>query len=162
MQESDLTQITDPRLVRALGWWRELAAAAGKALPDRAALDPADIPDLLPHITFWEQLARSAGGARQFRCRLAGTALVDVHGYEFTGQMMGDFHGPKNDQIQPEYDWVAETGRPHYVERTLFWQNRDYVRYRRILLPFSHAAAGLPDSVVFIVNVSHFLAADDP
>lgn len=158
MQGSDLSIITDPRLLRALAWWRSLAVGAGRPIPDRAALDPATIVDLLPHVTFWEQLARAADGRRQFRCRLAGTAMVEIHDYEYTGQMMPDFHGPKNDAIQPEYDWVAEQGRPHYVERTLFWQNRDYVRYRRILLPFSHAASGRPDEVVFILNVAHFLA----
>ena len=166
MQGGDLSIITDARLLRALAWWRGLVprstlAASGAALPDRSLLDPAAIPDLLPHVTFWEQLARGPDGRRQFRCRLAGTAMVDIHGYEFSGRMMPDFHGPKNDQIQPEYEWVADQGRPHYVERTLFWQNRDYVRYRRILLPFTHAASGRPQTVAFILNVAHFLAAGE-
>ena len=165
MQGSDLSTITDRRLLRALAWWRGLtprrAIPGGGDIPDRALLDPAAIPDLLPHATFWEELTRSPGGRRQFRCRVAGTAMVDIHGYEFTGRMMPDFHGPKNDQIQPEYEWAADQGRPHYVERTLFWQNRDYVRYRRILLPFAHAASGRPETAVFILNIAHFLAAGE-
>lgn len=166
MLGGDLSIITDARLLRALAWWRGLAPqslipASGLTIPDRALLDPAAIPDLLPHVTFWEVLPRAPDGKRQFRCRLAGTAMVEIHGYEFSGQMMPDFHGPKNDQIQPEYEWVADQGRPHYVERTLFWQNRDYVRYRRILLPFVHAASGRSQTVAFILNVAHFLAAGE-
>src|SRR3546814_5189936 len=105
MLGGDLSIISDVRLLRALAWWHDLEprtplTAGAAALPDRVLLDPVAIPDLLPHVTFWEELARSPDGKRQFRCRLAGTAMVDIHGYEFSGRMMVDFHGPKNDQIQ--------------------------------------------------------------
>lgn len=146
------------RLLRALSWWRGLSEASGRTPPDRGLLDPSDIADLLPYVVLWEQLPHGGDNARQFRCRLAGTAIVEIHGYEFTGWMMADFHGAENARVQPEYDSVAETGRPHVVERTLFWQNRDYVRYRRILLPFRHAASGRADEVAFILNVAHFLS----
>lgn len=158
MRGEDLTTITDARLLKALAWWRGLCVAADRTPPDRSLLDPRDIAELLPFVVLWEQLPRGGDGTWHFRCRIAGTAMVDIHGYEFTGQMMPDFHGAENARIQPEYDWVAETGRPHFVERTLFWQNRDYVRYRRILLPFSHVASGRADKVAFILNVAHFLA----
>jgi len=146
-----LAALDDPRLLRALAWWQ--AKRGGRRLPDRAALDPREIPDLLPHIVMWERLPGEAG----YRCRLAGTFMVQIHGHEFTGHSMAQFHGAKNAEIQPEYDWVARQGLPHYVERSLFWMNKDYQRYCRILLPFAWVARGRPaDEVALILNIAHF------
>lgn len=151
-----LAQMQDARLSRALAWWQQKRGA--RRLPDRVDLDPLQIPDLLPHIVLWQREVDAAGATSGYRCRLAGTLMVEIHGYEFTGQSMAEFHGAKNAEIQPEYDAVAATGQPHYVERTLFWLNKDYQRYRRILLPFAWAARnGDAGQVALILNVSNFL-----
>lgn len=151
-----LAQMQDARLLRALAWWQQ--KRAGRRLPDRTDLDPLQIPDLLPHVVLWQREIDAAGGTLDYRCRLAGTLMVQIHGYEFTGQTMAAFHGAKNAEIQPEYDAVAATGQPHYVERTLFWLNKDYQRYRRILLPFAwKVQTGEPEQVALILNVSNFL-----
>lgn len=160
-QGTDLSRISDARILRGLDWWRGLAAASGTAIPDRSQLDPAAIPDLLPHLVLWQaQWPATGESAPQFRCRLAGTFMVEIHGREFTGESMAQFHGAVNDRIQPEYDLVARSGRPHYAERSLFWMNRDYQRYCRILLPFTHREAAKTDTeaarVALILNVSNF------
>lgn len=156
LPSASLAAMTDARLLRAHAWWQ--AKRGARRLPDRTDLDPLEIPDLLPHLVLWERLTAAAGASGGYRCRLAGTLMVQIHGHEFTGHSMAQFHGAKNAEIQPEYDAVARTAEPHYVERTLFWMNKDYQRYRRILLPFSWAArTGEPDSVALIVNVSNFL-----
>jgi len=157
---ADLSRIGDARLLRALAWWHGLPRTGIANLPDRAALDPLSIPDLLPHVVLWEVGTRP-DGSFTYLVRLAGTAMVEVHGYEFTGLDMAQFHGAENVRIQPEYDFVASSGQPHYVERSLFWMNRDFQRYRRILLPFTHRAATGRDGVAQILNVSHFLSGDD-
>lgn len=106
-------------------------------------------------MVLWQVLHQPDGSLR-YRCRLAGTAMVEIHGHEFTGQMMEQFHGAVNDRIQPEYDFVARSGRPHHVERSLFWMNRDYRRYRRLLLPFGDVQAA-HGGTAKILNVAHFL-----
>lgn len=156
---ADLSRLQDASLLRALTWWQGLprdSLATGLTLPDRSRIDPIAIPDLLPHLVLWEVLHQVDGSLR-YRCRLAGTAMVEIHGYEFTGLPMEQFHGAENARIQPEYDFVARNGRPHYLERTLFWMNRDYRRYRRLLLPFSDSTAH-HGGVAKILNVAHFLA----
>lgn len=157
---ADLSRIQDARLLRALAWWHALPRPGGAILPDRADLDPLTIPDLLPHVVLWEVTARP-DGSFSYLVRLAGTAMVEVHGYEFTGFDMAAFHGAKNALIQPEYDFVCTSGQPHYAERSLFWMNRDFQRYRRILLPFSHRSIAGHGRVAQILNVSHFLVGDD-
>ena len=155
---ADMARLQDAPLRRAYDWWRGLPRdmlAGGLALPDRTQIDPLAIPDLLPHVVLWAVLHQPDGSFR-YRCRLAGTAMVEIHGYEFTGQWMEDFHGAENARIQPEYDFVARSGRPHHVERTLFWMNRDYRRYRRLLLPFGDATAA-HGGTAKILNVAHFL-----
>ena len=141
----DPSVVRRPRLLRAHAWWR--AKAADKALPDRAAFDPVEIADLMPDVVMWDVLP-----AGDFRCRLAGTRMVAIHGRELTGLDMAEFHGADNAAIQPDYEAVARTGEPHYVERTLYWMKRDHRRYGRILLPFTNGG----DAVAIIVNVADF------
>lgn len=157
---TDLSVIVEPRILRALDWWRGLPRVAGHPVPDRAALDPMAIPELLPHVVLWGVTWPSDGKTGfDFHCRLAGTFMVDIHGYEFTGSSMADFHGAENARIQPEYEYVLHSGRPHYAERSLFWMNRDYMRYCRILLPFASRGLHADGRVALILNVSRFYSA---
>lgn len=156
---ADLSRLQDTSLLRALAWWQGLpreTLAGGLVLPDHSRIDPLAIPDLLPHVVLWQVLHQPDGTFR-YRCRLAGTAMVEIHGYEFTGLPMEQFHGTENARIQPDYDFVTRSGRPHHVERSLFWMNRDYRRYRRLLLPFGDVSA-THGGVAKILNVAHFLA----
>jgi hypothetical protein len=141
----DPSAIRSERLVRALAYWQRLRG--GRPVPDRADFDPLDIPDIMPHVVMWDVLP-----GQHYRCRLAGTKMVEIHGREITGIDMADFHGAHDAAIRPEYDGVVRSGEPHYVERSLFWMHRDYRRYARILLPFSDGGV----DVRIVVNVSHF------
>lgn len=163
---ADMSQLSDAPLLRAYDWWRSLprqTGAQGLSLPDRTDIDPCAIPDLLPYVVLWQVLPQPDGSGFRYRCRLAGTAMVEVHGHEFTGEWMEEFHGTENVRIQPEYDFVTRSGRPHHVERSLFWMNRDYRRYRRLLLPFGDfsgdEALATHGGVAKILNIAHFLTA---
>ncbi len=96
---ADMSRLRDASLRRAYDWWRSLprqtaAHGPGLNLPDRTEIDPCAIPDLLPHVVLWAVL-RQPDGSLRYRCRLAGTGMVEVHGHEFTGQWMEDFHGAR-------------------------------------------------------------------
>ncbi|MBL8834045.1 MAG: PAS domain-containing protein [Rhodospirillales bacterium] len=143
-QPFDASPIRSERILRALAYWE--AKRGRRRVPDRADFDPIDIAEIMPHVVMWDVLPQG------YRCRLAGTKMVEIHGREMTGIDMAEFHGAHNAVIQPEYDGVVRAGVPHYVERSLFWMHRDYRSYARILLPFSN---GGPE-VRIILNVSHF------
>src|SRR5271163_2944830 len=76
--ETAALPITDERLRAAYDYWRRIAA--GKAMPCRRDLDPADIPRLLPHVMLVDVLADG-----RYRYRLIGTANAREHGMNATG-----------------------------------------------------------------------------
>lgn len=142
---AELAKCTDAQILRAVAYWRRKAGA--RPMPDRRDIDPAEIPDLLPFIVLWDVLP---GGG--YRCRLAGTRICEIHGRELTGMTTAELHGAANAAIEAEYDWTVRTRRPHYVERTMFWQHKPYTRYRRVLLPLSHGG----DTVAILLNVASY------
>lgn len=123
-----LDRIEDPLIAALYQYW--LRKSAGRPMPEKRDLDPTDIPALLPHIILWDVLPE--GG---FRCRLAGTHIVEVHGRELKGMTAAELHGAANQEIEDEYNLVARTLVPHYVERSMYWYHRDYKRYKRLLMP---------------------------
>lgn len=142
---AQLAAATDARIRRAVAYWQR--KAAGRAIPDRRDMDPVEFPDLLPYIVLWDVLP---GGG--YRCRLAGTRICELHGREMRGMTTAELHGAANASIEREYDWTVRTRLPHFVERTMFWQEKSYRRYRRVLLPFSDGS----EDVAIIMNVASY------
>src|SRR5271154_2797991 len=75
-----------------------LRKGAGRRLPGRRDLDPADIPRLLPHVMLVEV---PAGG--RYRYRLIGTENVREHGIDATGRYL--------DEVLPGPDYKAHVLR---------------------------------------------------
>lgn len=175
---TDLSQLRDARLQRALAWWQGLrdpdraGPQTGGDIPDRARLDPGQIPDLLPHAILWDVLpATDEDGLPAdrllYRCRLAGTMLNDFYGREARGQWLHEQYGDESAAMQAEYDAVVRLRRPLWAEHRMSWADKPYYRYLRLMLPFTHrAAAGRsdspalrsdPDRVALIFNVISFI-----
>jgi hypothetical protein len=127
----------DPIIWAVYTYW--LSKCREDAIPDRSIVDPVEIPfQCLPHLILWERLAD--GG---YRCRLAGTAVVDAHAKELRGMTTADLHGAQNAVMESEYDWTVQNRQPHYVERWMTWFQRDNKRYRRLLLPLTHGGTSV-------------------
>ena len=77
-QPIDPGAIRSDRLLRALSYWQKLKG--DRSAPDRADFDPIEIPDIMPHVVMWDAVQPNG-----FRCRLAGTKMVEIHGRELTG-----------------------------------------------------------------------------
>jgi hypothetical protein len=140
----DLSAMTDRRLMRGVEYWR--AKAAGRAMPDRRDLNPAEIPDLLAWTILWDVVP---GG---YRVRLAGTGICDAVGRELKGLDFETIHGNMAATIKPDFDYVVREIKPHYVERTLSWSHRSYRSYRRVLLPFTNGG----DDCAVIMGLATF------
>ena len=164
---ADLTQLADPRLVRALTWWRGLQDGPGQ-IPDRIRLDPTQIPDLLPYAILWDVLPAPDRPDRQlYRCRLAGTMLNDFYGREARGQWLHEQYGDESAAMQAEYDAVVRLRRPLWTEHRMSWADKPFYRYLRLMLPFTHRAAAQrsdlpalhndPERVALIFNVISFI-----
>src|SRR5579883_2212719 len=64
-------------------YWQD--KRGNRAMPSRADLDPVDIPWLLPHLS----LVHKVSGRLYYR--LVGTAIVQQHGRDLTGEPVGSY-----------------------------------------------------------------------
>lgn len=167
---ADMGAVSDARLLRALDWWRGLATVSALPLPDRAQIDPAAIPDLLPYCILWDVL-HGPDETRLYRCRLAGTILCEVYGRDGRGLMLHEMFGDETAQMQAELDVAVTHARPFHAEHRMTWAKKEFYKYRRVLLPFTHRAAALrldgrpmddtgenPGRVGLLMNVISFVA----
>lgn len=163
---TDLSRVSDPRLTRALAWWRGLQDDPA-IIPDRIRLDPTQIPDLLAWAILWDVLPAAEDGHLLYRCRLAGTMLNDFYGREARGQWLHEQYRDESVAMQVEYDAVVRLRRPLCTEHRMSWADKPFYKYLRLMLPFTHrAAAGRsdtpalrndPDRVALIFNVISFV-----
>jgi len=131
----------NPILRRAYDYW--LKKCAGRPFPNRADLDPAEIKDVLPHLTIVERTGSDA--EPRFRYRLVGTAVVQAVGRDRTGC----FADEALDRRQAEFLcglWrdVCASGCPIYAASAYDIESDDTaaaddegLSRERLLLPFS-------------------------
>ncbi|MCW0232337.1 MAG: PAS domain-containing protein [Ferrovibrio sp.] len=157
----EIDDLTDPLLRQALGWWRDLAGPGG-TLPDRSRIEPAAIKALLPNTILWDASEDRSGGL-QFRCRLAGTMLVEVLGQEPTGRWLHQMFGAETACMHRELGAVVRKRRPYFSEHKMSWADKPYYSYIRLMLPFTHHARHLPGDdpqrVALLCNVVSFVKA---
>jgi hypothetical protein len=160
LRDSDgLAGLEDPRLLRALGWWRSLVGQDG-TLPDCCRIEAATIEDLLPYAMRWDAILLRDGGLR-YRCRFAGRLLVQVLGRDTTGMWLEEMYGHEAGAMQSELDAVVHEARPMHSLHRMNWALKEHFRYRRLMLPFTHHAyfqpGDDPQRVALLFNVVSFL-----
>jgi hypothetical protein len=122
---------SDAILNGALRYWRRQRGA--RAMPPRRAIDPIEIPRLLPNL----QLIEVVEGDR-FRYRLTGTALVTAFGKEYTGKHLDElFAGEELAYAVRVYATVCRERRPVFV-RNRYGTTRDVAMVaNRLYMPLS-------------------------
>ena len=100
---------------RAYEYW--LSRRTGAGLPRRSAIDPVDIPHLLPYVA----LAQVAGNrapedAPDFLIRIAGEHLVRIYGGELHSRHMSELvtENPSAGVWQDAMRTSLATGAPHF------------------------------------------------
>ncbi|TXH39179.1 MAG: PAS domain-containing protein [Rhodospirillaceae bacterium] len=120
-------QVRSARIHQLYDYWYE--KCAGRAVPDRCDIDPAELTSLLPYLLIAE------AEAQPFRIlyRLVGTKVVDMNGAEFTGLYLDEMTGEQYNYIDRGteayrhawsqqcpvygiYDWPAKSGAIYLVE----------------------------------------------
>lgn len=100
-----------PNIARLNAYWQRIG---GGATPERTAVDPAEIPDLLPYL----MLVEFTVAPFRVRYRLTGTFVDQQTGLNLTGRYLDEFsHGDGRDTVQQlieGYRLCVETGRPHH------------------------------------------------
>jgi hypothetical protein len=120
-----------PDLLRVRAYWER--KRQGGFAPRRADIDPADLVDSLPRIMLADVLPEPL----DFRYRLSGTAISNVHGKELTGKSPRDLTPAAYATLI--YDHYCEAVRRrepllHLIVLDSEQRSRSYVR---LLLPLS-------------------------
>ena len=134
----------NPVLRRAYEYWVE--KAAGRHAPDRRDLDPAEIKDILPHLSILEIVADS--GVTHHRYRLVGTRVVEALGYDPTNHIVEEFADNGHAEfIRGLLAEVAATARPLYAASS-FRANNAGLSTERILLPLTRGDGEIRQIVI--------------
>lgn len=101
-------------------------------MPGRQHIVPGDIPRLLPYILILDY----ANG--QYRCRLAGTAVVEGLGQELTGCILDDeLLGSAFIDWFRRLETVRRRAWPLSGEENLWWLGRSHRHFHWLCLPLA-------------------------
>jgi PAS domain len=122
--------LEDARLTRFYDHWEALRA--GRPMPARRDLDPADIKDLLPHLA----IVQVAGS--RFLFRLVGTEVADRMGVNPTGRFLDELdpRGGYRAFITQVFETVRDR-RLSVLSQTDYDDLRTGRHIRRLSVPFS-------------------------
>lgn len=125
-----------PTILRAheelFAYWSSLRRNG--ALPSRADLDPARIKRLLPTVSLTSVLR----APRDYRVRLAGTALYGLYGGETTGRRLCEVYSPSAaDYWRRELDLVVAGRRPRAGDHNMAWRGAAHVTLLWMRLPLA-------------------------
>ena len=105
------------------------------AMP-RAALDPLDIPQLLPNLI----LSDVGDGGRSIRYRLVGTDIVTAHGFDYTGKTIEQLTSSATLAFtQDLYGIIVTQGVPVYSEGNFRWAGKEHRWTKRLHLPLTRS-----------------------
>jgi hypothetical protein len=128
----NVDEIGSDRLREVYGYWR--SKIAGGRLPARTAIDPLDIPKLLPFIF----LVDVEHDPLRFRFRLVGTQICTWAGRDMTGLYTDEpRYGERGPDVSQEYGEVVSRRLPVYREQKAKRPERDFMFYQKLVLPLS-------------------------
>jgi len=122
--------VSHPMLADLLAYWHQ--KRAGRAMPARADIEPAELKPMLPHL-FMVDVEHEP---LRLRYRLVGTALVDVLGQDIKGKYLDEMPLLFRTFAAGAYEEVLRTRVPCYKEVSgiaAYFR----VAYKRLLLPLS-------------------------
>jgi hypothetical protein len=145
--------LNDPLLALGYDYWR--AKRAGRSMPRRSDIDPADIPTLLPNILITEMLE---AGTR-YRYRLAGSAVTEAFGRSLTGRYVDEI------MMGPYRDFIMRVYRDIYLDRRCIFCESRYTNgvkpglsTKRLFMPLSNDDRVVDQ--VLIVQTFQYAGAD--
>lgn len=143
----NLSELASPVNQRILDHWRKICR--GRPMPDRADLDPLDIPDLLPCIV----LLDVCRDPPDFYYRLIGTQVAGSLNKDHTGSLMSQIPH----QAPPSRIWAAcwevvETMQPVAADTSYVGRYHEFCRTEDVIMPLSKGAER-PD--MLLISIDH-------
>lgn len=113
-------EITSPALREFAAYWE--GKRHGESLPVAAAMDPTEIPHLLPYLV----IAQIEPAPFRVRYRLVGTRLVEAHGADYTNRYLDECGFLIEAELMACYRRVVAEGRPAFLYYE--WERREWPR----------------------------------
>jgi hypothetical protein len=144
LQDPDWLARSSDAIKQMYGYWR--SKCDGDTLPKRRAIDPVEIPRLLPQITIVEVVADE----RRYVYRLVGTKEVEIRGRDPTGKsVLAGFFGPSLEDALSCYDTVVATRQPHYDDTPYVTPDERFSDDETLFLPLSEDGEHVSRILVF-------------
>lgn len=140
MQQSDFVAGLTAGEAELLAYWQ--SKHDGQMVPPREAIDPNDVRNRLPHLQLYQRMADG-----RFRCRLSGTAITSIIGFDPTGKY--------TEELPLRAGWrgslferVTAAARPVYYRARVTFPGQDWRTIRRLMVPLRY----LGDEVNMILS----------
>ncbi len=130
---------------------------AGRAMPARADIDPAEIKALLPHVVLIDVLRDSDFGPLDFRYRLLGSAVEAHLSQRYTGQKMSEIpHQRSPSRLWSNFQAVAVSGQPLVTQVPYIGPHKDFLAAQDLITPLATDGR----KVDMLLNFVDFLPRD--
>lgn len=141
-----LSRLRSPLHQEAYRYW--CSKKSGGLLPGRDAIDPLELPSVLPWLNLVD-IVRDGKNYR-FRHRLVGTGLVERFGRDATGAWFEDIYDPEiaGDHLKSYVDLVNK-GCVEYARTAMPIPEKNFITYQRLALPL--ATDGVTIDMIMIV-----------
>ena len=132
-QADDLATPRDPILARLFDYWQ--SKRGGRAMPSRADIDPAELRSLVHHVMLYDV----GKPGEPFLVRLAGQAIVDFVGRNYTGLPVTAGMPPEAAERMVEIlGSVVASRAPRFRTGYAYWhKDKSYRRFEACFLPLS-------------------------
>lgn len=132
--EDLLPRLRSPLHREAYVYWHSKIKAG--RLPGRDAIDPLELPSVLPWLNLVDVLRD--GDQYRFRHRLIGTGIVSRYGRDATGGWFDEVYDPKFlEQHQRDHIAIVESGRPSVGPVPMPVKEKNFIVYQRLALPLA-------------------------
>ena len=128
-----------PELQEFTDYWASKLGPQGQ-LPNRAQIDPSEIPNLLTGIALYDVERVNTSFGYRFKYRLLGTRHSIVNQADFSGRYVEEVHYPDDAvPIIGAFSLVVERKLPHYWRRERVSRRDPNLRifYERVIVPLA-------------------------
>ena len=145
------------RRLRRLADYLALKAPPGM-LPGRQHIDPAEIPDLIAHLTL-TNVVPQANGLPRYRIRLSGTEVVGMLGVDGTGKFVDEvLTTSEGAELIGAYSEILITRKPQYLDGVLRVKGREHVPFQRVAFPLARNGVDIDMLIFMFVQVPNLSA----
>ncbi len=141
-----LPRLQSPLHLEAYKYWR--SKKSGGLLPGRDAIDPLELPSVLPWLNLVDVVRD--GNKYRFRHRLIGTGIVERFGRDATGAWFDDIYDPAVNEAQVKgYIALVESRQADLALTPMPIAEKNFMTYQRLAMPL--ATDGINVDMIMIV-----------